>query len=100
MSAWQIVKKMVLTISITSTTLAFAETEARNCEDAAVKAHAVAIEVATSDYQAEIPLCYDRLVNFTRSETLLCIKNAELDRREAVSLADLRLEMALADCPN
>lgn len=100
MSVLQLVKTAFLAISFTSTTLAFAETDAATCEDAAVKAHALAVEQAASYYEAEVPLCYDRLVNSTRAETLLCIKNAELDRREAVKLADLRLEMALSDCPN
>jgi hypothetical protein len=100
MSAWHLVKTAALALSFTSTTLALAETDVASCEDAAVKAHAFAVEQAASYYQAELPLCYDRLVNSTRAETLLCIKNAELDRREAVKLADIRLEMALSDCPN
>lgn len=69
-----------------------------SCVNEVTRLHADEIEQATSDYQAQISFCYDRILNETRAETLICIKNAELERRKSIHLANDRLAMGLSDC--
>lgn len=103
MTLWSWIRGATFVLSFTLPVLAKAEQveagDQQTCTQKATSEHSEALEQASADYHAQMPVCYDREVYTTRAETLLCIKNAELDRREAVSLANHRLELALSECP-